>query len=193
MLFLTLPPHRPAEFGAPEGSPRLRQHRTLGHVGRKSKISSPEIFGICHGMGHGDNAVVISVELAKRLRAAGVRWSPAPGDRFVIADRDMDDQVFVLADMTVDVHDFETGRVLGFNGTVEWALDSVEQDAALWLPSETQLRELLGGAFVSMSRPADSYEVVVDVAGSRTTIRAAQPDEAYGRALLFLANGDGAD
>ena len=135
--------------------------------------------------------MVISVELAKRLRAAGVRWSPAPGDRFVIADRDMDDQVFVLADMTVDVHDFETGRVLGFNGTVEWALDSVEQDAALWLPSETQLRELLGGAFVSMSRPVDGYEVVVDVAGSRTTIRAAQPDEAYGRALLFLANGDG--
>ena len=137
--------------------------------------------------------MVISVELAKRLRAAGVRWSPAPGDRFVIADRDMDDQVFVLSDMTIDVHDFETGRVLGFNGTVEWALDSVEQDAALWLPSETQLRELLGGAFVSMSRPADGYEVIVDVAGSRTTIRAAQPDEAYGQALLFLANGDGAD
>ena len=136
---------------------------------------------------------MISVELAKRLRAAGVRWSPAPGDRFVIADRDMDDQVFVLSDMTIDVHDFETGRVLGFNGTVEWALDSVEQDAALWLPSETQLRELLGGAFVSMSRPADGYEVIVDVAGSRTTIRAAQPDEAYGQALLFLANGDGAD
>ena len=137
--------------------------------------------------------MVISVELAKRLRAAGVRWSPAPGDRFVIADRDMDDQVFVLSDMTIDVHDFETGRVLGFNGTVEWALDSVEQDAALWLPSETQLRELLGGAFVSMSRPVDGYEVAVDVAGARTTIRAAQPDEAYGRALLFLANGDGAD
>ena len=137
--------------------------------------------------------MVISVELAKRLRAAGVRWSPAPGDRFVIADRDMDDQVFVLSDMTIDVHDFETGRVLGFNGTVEWALDSVEQDAALWLPSETQLRELLGGAFVSMSRPVDGYEVVVDVAGSCTTIRAAQPDEAYGRALLFLAIGDGAD
>ena len=136
---------------------------------------------------------MISVELAKRLRAAGVRWSPAPGDRFVIADRDMDDQVFVLSDMTIDVHDFETGRVLGFNGTVEWALDSVEQDAALWLPNETQLRELLGGAFVSMSRPADGYEVIVDVAGSRTTIRAAQPDEAYGQALLFLANGDGAD
>ena len=136
---------------------------------------------------------MISVQLAKRLRAAGVRWAPAPGDRFVIADRDMDDQVFVLSDMTIDVHEFETGKVLGFNGTVEWALDSVAQEAALWLPSETQLRELLGGAFVSMVRPADGYEVTVDVAGSRTTISAAQPEEAYGRALLFLANGDGAN
>ncbi len=136
---------------------------------------------------------MISVALAKRLRAAGVRWTPAPGDRFVIADRDMDDQVFVVSDMTIDVHEFETGKVLGFNGTVEWALDSVDQDAALWLPSETQLRELLGRAFVSMARPVEGYEVVLDVAGSRTTIRAAQPEEAYGRALLFLANGDGVD
>ena len=88
--------------------------------------------------------MVISIELAKRLRDAGVRWIPAAGDRFVIPDRDMDDEVFVLSDMTVDVHEFETGRVIGFNGTVEWALDSVEQETAFWLPSETQLRELLG-------------------------------------------------
>jgi len=135
--------------------------------------------------------VVISVELAKRLRDAGVRWTPAAGDRFVIPDRDMDDEVFVLSDMTVDVHEFETGRVIGFNGTVEWALDSVEQETALWLPSETQLRELLGRTFVSLARPAEGYEVVVDVAGSRTAILAAEPAEAYGRALLFLANGDG--
>ena len=136
---------------------------------------------------------MISVELAKRLRDAGVRWNPAPGDRFIIPDRDMDDQVFVLSDMTVDVHEFETGKVIGFNGTVEWALDSVEQEKVLWLPSETQLRELLGRSFVSMARPADGYEVVIDLAGSRTTICAVQPDEAYGRALLFLATGDGVD
>ena len=137
--------------------------------------------------------MVISIELAKRLRDAGVRWIPAAGDRFVIPDRDMDDEVFVLSDMTVDVHEFGTGRVIGFNGTVEWALDSVEQETALWLPSETQLRELLGGTFVSLARPAEGYEVVVDVAGSQRAIRAAEPAEAYGRALLFLANGDGAD
>ena len=137
-----------------------------------------------------DNGQVISIELAKRLRAAGVRWNPAPGDRFVIPDRDMDDQVFVLADMTVDVHEFPTGRVLGFNGTVEWALDSVDQDVALWLPSETQLRERLGGTFVSMSCADGGFEVVVDVAGRRTKITEPEVDDAYGRALLLLATGE---
>jgi hypothetical protein len=139
--------------------------------------------------GRGHNGSVISVELAKRLRVAGVRWTPAAGDRFVIADRDMDDQVFVLSDMTIDVHEFETGKVLGFNGTVEWALDSVEQEAALWLPSETQLRELLGTTFVSMSRQNGHFSVILDVVGTRTTIIDSSVEEAYGRALLFLANG----
>jgi len=137
-----------------------------------------------------DNGRVISVELARSLRDAGVRWNPVPGDRFVIPDRDMDDQVFVLSDMTVDVHEFPTGRVLGFNGTVEWALDSVDQDLALWMPGEAQLRERLGGAFVSMSRRDGGFDVVVEVAGRRTTIGEEQAEEAYGRALLLLAAGD---
>jgi hypothetical protein len=136
---------------------------------------------------------VISVQLAKRLRDAGVKWSPAPGDRFVIADRDMDDEVFVVSNMVVDVHEFETGRLLGFNGTVEWALDSVEQDAALWLPSETQLRELLGRTFVSMSREDGCFEIVIEVVGTRTTFYDPSVEDAYGRALLFLANGDHSD
>jgi hypothetical protein len=136
---------------------------------------------------------VISVQLAKRLRDAGVKWSPAPGDRFVIADRDMDDEVFVLSNMVVDVHESETGRLLGFNGTVEWALDSVEQDAALWLPSETQLRELLGGTFVSMSREDGCFEIVIEVVGTRMMFDDPSVEDAYGRALLFLANGDHSD
>ncbi|HEU4541627.1 MAG TPA: hypothetical protein VFR23_10930 [Jiangellaceae bacterium] len=133
---------------------------------------------------------MISVELAKRLRAAGVRWEPAPGDRFVLPDRGMDDDVFVLSHMTIDVHEFPTGRVIGFNGTVEWALDSVEQEAALWLPSEAQLRELLGGAFVQLSRDGDGYHVELEVDGHRTALSADEPEEAYGRALLYLATGE---
>ena len=133
---------------------------------------------------------MISVELAKRLRAAGLRWEPAPGDKFVLPDRGMDDEVFVLSNMTIDVHDFPTGQVIGFNGTVEWALDSVEQEAALWLPSEEQLRERLGGTFVRLYRSGEVYGVTVQVAGQLLDIVGDSPAESYGRALLYLADGE---
>jgi hypothetical protein len=133
---------------------------------------------------------VISVQLARDLRDAGLRWdNPAPGDRFIVADRNMDDQVFVLSDMTVDVHEFPTGRVIGFNGTVEWALDSVEHSETLWLPSETQLRDRLGGAFVALEKDDGGYRVAVRVAGTSYAIAGRDPDTAYGRALLFLITG----
>ncbi|PZF86455.1 pilus assembly protein CpaE [Jiangella anatolica] len=132
---------------------------------------------------------MISVELARKLREAGLRWEPRPGDRFVIADRGMDDEVFVVSHMVVDVHEFPSGRVLGFNGTVEWALDSVEQDAALWLPGESRLRELLGGAFAGLGRVGDGYRVTLEVGGRRVEIDDEQAEEAYGKALLYLATG----
>lgn len=134
---------------------------------------------------------MISVELARDLRNAGLRWdNPSPGDRFIVADRNMDDQVFVLSDMTVDVHEFPTGRVIGFNGTVEWALDSVEHSQALWLPTEEQLRERLGGAFVALERADGGFRVALRVGDSRYAIAGHDADTAYGRALLFLITGE---
>ncbi|TDD72394.1 pilus assembly protein CpaE [Jiangella aurantiaca] len=134
---------------------------------------------------------MISVELARKLREAGLRWEPRPGDSFVIADRGMDDEIFVVSHMVVDVHEFPSGeRVIGFNGTVEWALDSVEQEAALWLPAESRLRELLGGAFVRLERIDDGYRVTLDVAGRPVEVDDDRADEAYGKALLYLATGD---
>lgn len=44
----------------------------------------------------------------------------------------MDSDVFVLSDMTIEVHQFPAGPVIGFNRTMEWALDSVEQSEAPW-------------------------------------------------------------
>jgi hypothetical protein len=131
---------------------------------------------------------MISVELARKLRDAGLRWDPQPGDRFVVADRGMDDEVFTLAEMTVDVHDFPGGRVIGFNGTVEWALDSIEAHNSVWLPSESQLRERLGGTFVRLARDEDQWQVSVEVTGHRITTADADATEAYGLALLALIN-----
>src|SRR3712207_755771 len=109
---------------------------------------------------------VLSIALARALRDAGLRWSPARGDSFVMPDREMDSDVFVLSDMTIEVHEFPDGPLIGFNGTTEWALDSVEQADALWLPAEHQLRELLGDAFAGLAPTGDGYRVTLRVDGA---------------------------
>jgi hypothetical protein len=129
---------------------------------------------------------VISLSLARRLRDAGLRWTPAPGDRFVVADRDMDAEVFVLSDMTIEVHDLPHGRVLGFNGTTEWALDSVESEKAIWLPRESQLRELLGGTFRGLDRDGNDWRVRTEVNGEPHVSKHADAEQAYGLALDHL-------
>jgi hypothetical protein len=127
---------------------------------------------------------VLPVPLARRLHEAGLRWTPGRGDRFVLVDREMDDEVFVLSDMTVEVHDFPTGREIGFNGVTEWALDSVEQDQALWLPNEGQLRDLLGGLFRTLRRREDYWVVSYSLAGQERQVAGDHAEEAYGLALL---------
>ena len=127
---------------------------------------------------------MLPVDLAQRLRDAGLRWVPSSGDRFVLADRGMDEDVFVLSDMTVEVHDFPQGRVIGFNGVTEWALDSIEQDQALWLPSEGQLRGLLGGLFSRLELAGGSWTLTYLLAGAPRVVSADLVEEAYGLALL---------
>ncbi len=100
---------------------------------------------------------MISVGLAEQLAMAGLRWEPRRGDHFVLPHREMDEQVFVLSDMTIEVHQFPAGEVIGFNGTVEWALDSIERHEALWLPREDQLRDHLGDRFVALRRTDEGY------------------------------------
>src|SRR5215475_7708057 len=108
---------------------------------------------------------MLSLELATALREAGLAWKPAPGDRFAMPDRGLDDETFVLSNMTIQVHDLPEGTVIGFNGTTEWALDDVDKDEAIWLPGENQLRNLLGGTFHRLERVDDGYQVVTSVLG----------------------------
>nr|WP_297424567.1 pilus assembly protein CpaE [uncultured Actinotalea sp.] len=143
---------------------------------------------------------MISVELAERLALAGLRWHPAPGDRFVIPQPALGGQVFTLSEMTIEAHEYPTGTVLGFNGTTEWALDSVAQDDALWLPREDQLRELLGGTFASLTvvdhpdhevhgpdtSPRRYVVTTRDAGGASHEHAAGTAADAYGAALLAL-------
>ena len=118
-----------------------------------------------------------------------MRWLPASGDRFIVVDRGMDDEVFVLSDMTVEVHQFEHGQVIGFNGTTEWALDSVTDRDAVWLPRETQLRELLAGTFRSLDRVNSDWRVRLEVNGAPVQVEHSDTEEAYALALLQLITG----
>ena len=124
--------------------------------------------------------------MAQHLKDAGLVWKPAPGDRFAIPDRDLDDQIFVLSNMTIEVYSVPEGRVIGFNGTTEWAMDDVEIDEALWLPREDQLRELLGGTFHTLRRSAGGYDVEMTLLGEDRVFTAPTPEEAYAAALLHL-------
>ncbi|MFC8599822.1 pilus assembly protein CpaE [Isoptericola sp. NPDC057191] len=129
---------------------------------------------------------MISPDLAARLRDAGLIWHPADGDRFQIDAPELAADVFTVSTMTIQAHEFPTGTILGFNGTTEWALDSVAIEDALWLPREDQLRDLLRSTFLGLRRAGERYEVDVELLGERRTFADDDPAEAYGTALLAL-------
>ena len=139
---------------------------------------------------------MISTALARELRDAGLVWTPASGDSFQIALADFEGDVFTVSDMTIEAHRYPSGTVLGFNGTTEWALDSVALDDALWLPREDQLRELLRGTFRRLDRTAvenagaELGRVVYTVTATIDEVDAAfssdDASEAYGLAVLAL-------
>src|SRR6476469_6864103 len=129
---------------------------------------------------------MITVELARRLGGAGILWEPAPGDRFTIDQHNIVGEVFWISHLTIDVHTFYGQPLLGFNGTTEWALDSVTLDSALWLPREGQLRELLGDRFAGLHRDGDSWAVEVSGPEGPATFTDADPECAYAQALLSI-------
>ena len=134
---------------------------------------------------------MISTALATELRAAGLVWTPISGDAFQIAGPDFEGDTFTVSDMTIEAHTYATGTVLGFNGTTEWALDSVALEDALWLPREDQLRELLRGTFRSLERDAAEqgpvvYTLRAAILGTDAAFSSDDPSEAYGLAVLAL-------
>ncbi|GAA1757225.1 pilus assembly protein CpaE [Agromyces humatus] len=134
---------------------------------------------------------MITRELALALRDSGLVWHPESGDRFQLdlpsnVETEAEADVFTVSDMTIDTLSTPTGAILAFNGTTEWALDSVAIADAVWLPREDQLRELLRGAFRSLGRLDDAFEVVIDVGGEKQQFEHPDAAEAYGLALLAL-------
>lgn len=132
---------------------------------------------------------MISHDLARSLALSGLQWDPAPGDQFSIQSAELESSVFTVSDLTIEVHTYPSGTILRFNGTTEWALDSVDIEQTLWLPSEEQLRTLLRGTFRSLRRSeTDPDELVVEIVlgGRLLTFSDGSSADAYAQALLAL-------
>jgi len=129
---------------------------------------------------------VINRELAETLAAGRFPHQSGRGDRFLVPDRDLDEEVFVVSGMSVEVSDLPTGPEMRFNGTVEWALDSIGQHEVIWLPREDQLRDALGDRFDRLERldgATGGYAVVLVDGARYVDIEA---ERAYARALLAV-------
>ncbi|MEV6347805.1 pilus assembly protein CpaE [Actinoplanes sp. NPDC051851] len=134
---------------------------------------------------------MLGVQVARQLSATGLAWQPRLGDRFAVPDRGLDDEVFVLSNMTIQVHERPEGRMIGFNGTTEWALDDVEIDEVAWLPREDQLREMLGETFRGLTREDDGFVARISLSGESHAFVAESAEHAYAAALLHLLAAPG--
>ena len=128
---------------------------------------------------------LVSTTLARALKAAGLAWDPARGDRFHIPDRGLDEQTFSISEMVVEVRRSAGGELeLAFNGTVEWAVDAIVKTEVVWLPNEGQLRSLLGEHFIALYAEDNTYGCVARINGEPATFPAETAADAYGLALL---------
>lgn len=134
---------------------------------------------------------MISRDLAVRL-APHLSWTPHNADQFFIPQPEISDSVFIVSDMVVELVERDGESRFHFNGTVEWALDSVESSDVVWLPREEQLRELLAGYFLSLDSSGDGFVVTVSgPAKAHHTPAETEASDAYARALLYVFGDQG--
>ncbi len=133
---------------------------------------------------------VITFDLARELARAGMPWMPASGDRFVIPGKEMDEEVFHVAEMTIEVASHHGEGVVKFNGTTEWALDSIPSDNVLWLPREDQLRDALGQNLVALEHEGNEWIVTYSSGGRLERVRDADVECGYARALVAVLRHD---
>ena len=136
---------------------------------------------------------MISQALAVQLKEAGLVWHTSVHDFFAIPDRDMDGRIFVLSDMMVTMELLRGWPAMMFHGTSEWAMDYLLTHEAVWMPTESQLRENLeeelaarNGRFIQLQRQDEAYACEILLGEKRMQFTAVDPSEAYGQALLEL-------
>lgn len=136
---------------------------------------------------------MVSLLLAKQLKAAGLLWQPVPHDFFMIPDRDLDDQIFVISDMTIYVELLRGWPIATFHGTSEWALDYIYLQELVWLPTEAQVREALQEqlaaglhAGVRLESTSEEHRCEIIFRSQVLSFATERASDAYGTALLYV-------
>ncbi|RME83330.1 MAG: pilus assembly protein CpaE [Caldilineae bacterium] len=136
---------------------------------------------------------MLSLASAQRLRDAGLRWEPAELDFFGIPLPGLDNQVFVLTNMTVMLEPIQERMSITFHGTTEWALDHIWVGEAIWIPREEQLRDLIEERLVGeqdaglrLTTAPLGYRCELRLHGVTHCFEAFDASEAYAAALLYL-------
>jgi hypothetical protein len=134
---------------------------------------------------------MIATELAQQLKRAGLEWTPAEHDHFMIPDRQMDNQIFVVSQFTALVQMLKGQPAVTFHGSSEWALDYIMLADIVWLPTETQLREALAArigvdAPLRLERTLTGYRCQIACGARQLDFDAATAEDAYALALLYV-------
>ena len=136
---------------------------------------------------------MLSLSTARRLKAAGLAWTPGLHDFFAIPDRGLDDRVFVISDVSVDIELLRDQSIVTFNGTSEWALDYEVMSEVVWVPTEEQLRQQLeqrlangASSALKLIHAPDGYWCQILSKGKALAFLGADASEAYAEALLHI-------
>lgn len=132
---------------------------------------------------------MVSLRLARQLKEFGLVWRPQLHDFFAIPGREMDERVFVIADVQTYLEFFEGHSIVTFHGVAEWALDYIHEAEVVWMPTGEQVQ-------VRLAELVAGFAVVFDPAGYTCTLHTPDDDpfsvvaettsEACGEALLHL-------
>jgi hypothetical protein len=136
---------------------------------------------------------MISLELARDLKAAGLQWIPAQFDTFGIPDRNLDDKTFVISDMLVTADVLGGLPIVSFQGAAEWALDYIVTTEIVWIPSERQLRQRLEAALLEGGRPELQLKIGLNgcrlecaFGGQPVILEGPDLEQLYAQALLRI-------
>ncbi len=142
-------------------------------------------------------AHTLSLALARQLRDAGLAWEPQWFDLFAVPDAGLDERIFVLSDMTIDIQTRQGWPAITFNGALEWSLDYIMQADVIWLPTESQLRHVLQVRLADMAQPAvslfcdpDGYRCRVRLPTGDREFVAVEASDAYALALLHILQAE---